>query len=141
MKKTYEYSNRAKKNVHVRKLIDHVKTLFSEDRLKILNAIVESGANDKDFLRKAHDNVLKAYNMQVDGKKSLDVRIIENWMEKRILNSSDSEKLTPVRLAYEYRNYYRWPTKMAPFLRTVARRVKAKILMREKRKQNGYSGG
>ena len=135
MKKTYEYSDRAKKNVHVRKLIDHVKTLFSEDRLKILNAIVESGANDKDFLRKAHDNVLKAYNMQVGGKKALDVRIIENWMEKRILNSSDSEKLTPVRLAYEYRNYYRWPTKMAPFLRTVARRVKAKILMREKRKK------
>jgi ribosomal protein S18 acetylase RimI-like enzyme len=133
MKKTYEYSYRAQKNLHVRKLIDHVKTLFSEDRLKILNAMVESGANDKDFLGKACDSVLKAYNTQLGGKKSLDVKIIENWMEKHILSSSTPHKLTPVRLAYEYRHYYRWPEKMDPFLRTVARRVKNKLLKRAKR--------
>ena len=133
MKKNYKYSNRAKRKVHIRKLIEHVKKLFSEDRLKILSAIVESGGTDKDFLRKAHDSVLKAYNMQLGGKKSLDVKIIENWMEKHILRSSMPRKLTPVRLAYEYRHYYRWPEKMDPFLRTVARRVKNKLLKRTKR--------
>ena len=133
LKKKYEYSDTAKRKVHIRKLIDHVKTLFLEDRLKIQDAIVESGANNKDFIRAAHDNVLKAYNMQVGGKKPIDVRIIENWMEKRIINSSDSKKMTPVRLAYEYRDYYRWPEKMDPFLRTVARRVKDKLYSRAKR--------
>jgi len=133
MKKDYEYSDRVKKNSHVRKLIEHVKTLFSEDRLKILNAIVESGGTDKDFLRKAHDSVLKAYNMQVGGKKQLDLRIIENWMEKHIRSSSTPHKLTPVRLAYAYRHYYRWPEKMDPFLRTVARRVKDRLYRRAKR--------
>lgn len=133
LKKDYEYSDRAKKKVHVRKLIDHVKTLFSEDRLKMLDAIIESGGTDKDFLGKAHDSVLKAYNMQVGGKKQLDLRIIENWMEKHILSSSTPHKLTPVRLAYEYRHYYRWPERMDPFLRTVARRVKNKLLKRTKR--------
>jgi ribosomal protein S18 acetylase RimI-like enzyme len=133
MKKNYEYSDRGKKNVHVRKLIDHVKTLYSEDRLKILNAIVISGGNDKNFLKKAHDNVLRAYNMQVGGKKTIDVRIIENWMEKHIQNSSTPHKLTPLRLAYEYRHYYRWPETMQPFLRTVARRVKNKLRKRTKR--------
>ena len=41
--------------------------------------------------------------------------------------------MTPVRLAYEYRDYYRWPEKMDPFLRTVARRVKDKLYSRAKR--------
>ena len=130
MKKTYEYSDRAERKVHIRKLIEHVKKLFSEDRLKILDAIVESGGNDKGFLRAAHDNILKVYNVQLGGKKSLDIKIIENWMEKHIHNSSTPHKLTPARLAYEYRHYYRWPEKMDPFLRTVARRVKNKLLKR-----------
>jgi len=72
MNKHYQYKDKVKKDVHIRKLIDHVKKLYTEDRLKILDAIVHSGGNDKDFLRKAHDNVLKAYNMQVGGKKALD---------------------------------------------------------------------
>jgi len=133
MKKNYEYGDKVKKDVRIRKLIDHVRKLYAEDRLKILNAIVNSGGNDKDFLRKAHDNILKAYNMQLGGKKPLDVRIIENWMEKHILRSSTPQKLTPLRLAYEYRHYYRWPEKMDPFLRTVARRVKDRLYRRAKR--------
>jgi ribosomal protein S18 acetylase RimI-like enzyme len=132
LKKKYDYSDRAKRKVHIRKLIDHIKKLYAEDRLKILDAIVESGGNDKSFLRAAYDSVLKAYNMQLGGKKSLDVKIIENWMEKHIRNSSTPHKLTPVRLAYEYRHYYRWPEKMDPFLRTVARRVKDKLYRRAK---------
>ncbi|MEN6321169.1 MAG: GNAT family N-acetyltransferase [Syntrophaceae bacterium] len=133
LKKNYTYSDRVKNNAHVRKLIGHVNKLYAEDRLKILDAIVESGGSNKDFLRKAHDNVLKAYNMQVGGKKQVGVKIIENWMEKRIHNSSEPKKMTPVRLAYEYRNYYRWPEKMDPFFRTVARRVKNKLYKRAKR--------
>jgi len=133
LKKDYKYTDRVKRNARIRKLMDHVKTLYTDERLKILDATIESGGTDKEFLGKAHDSVLKAYNTQLGGKKSLDVKIIENWMEKHILSSSTPHKLTPVRLAYAYRHYYRWPERMDPFLRTVARRVKDRLYRRAKR--------
>ena len=131
MIKHYKYSDESKKAVRLNKLIDHIKTLYLEDHMKILKSIIEFSGDKKKFLKKSHEYFGEAYYREMGGKKADYVRHIENWMEKYLLNSGHPEKLTPSRLAYEYRIRFHWKPGMRPFLMKVARRVKQRLCMRK----------
>jgi hypothetical protein len=55
---------------------------------------------------------------------------IEKWMESRL---GKNISLTPRRIAYEYRYYKAIDRRMEPYLRRIARKVKNRVLIRNKR--------
>jgi hypothetical protein len=58
---------------------------------------------------------------------------IEHWMEGRL---EKDPAITPKRLAYECRYYKRLKREMTPYLTSLARRVKDRVLVRRKRRDS-----
>lgn len=55
---------------------------------------------------------------------------VEQWIEKRL---REDMSLTPQRIAYECRYYKRLDRRLNPYLLILARKVKKRLYMREKR--------
>jgi ribosomal protein S18 acetylase RimI-like enzyme len=130
MSKVLEYSEAIRRSVRLRKLINHIETLYLYEQYKIFDAIIKKRSDDRKFIKKASDTI---YETQMGGKQKADEKKIAEWMERLILNDPDPKKVKPVRLAYEYRHYHHIPKKMDPMLRDIARKVKDKIYRRKVR--------
>ncbi|HYA13512.1 MAG TPA: GNAT family N-acetyltransferase, partial [Syntrophales bacterium] len=133
MSKCYEYSESGKRRIRLRKLISYIEKLYAGEHLQILESLLNVRKDDKKFARKACDLL---FAFQRGGKKKSAERKVADWMEARILNSQDPKKMTPVRLAFEYRHYFHIPRNMDPKLRQIARKVKNKLYIRSIRKRS-----
>ena len=91
----------------IKKLANRIVHISKSRQHQLLKLIIDYHKGDKDYMQEVFRMVHRspALELELSGRALL-LEKIENWMEKRLLNFPDPNKMTPRRLADECQSYY-----------------------------------